>query len=196
MAIFIFTLLLAYLLGSLPTAVLYAKYFHGIDIREHGSGNAGATNSLRVLGKKAGAVVLLIDVAKGFALVYGYYYFKANISEAFLLGIAAILGHIYSVFTGFKGGKGVATALGVILAIDPISAMISIVVFALTVYLTKYVSLSSLLAALCFVLLIMFYHYGDTLFIAIGWFLFLLLAYTHRENIKKLIKGVENKIGG
>jgi acyl phosphate:glycerol-3-phosphate acyltransferase len=196
MVIFILTLLLAYLIGSLPTAVLYAKYFHGIDIREHGSGNAGATNSLRVLGKKAGAIVLLIDVAKGFALVYFYYHLKNNINEAFIVGIVAVLGHIYSVFTSFKGGKGVATALGVILAIDPMSAMISIVVFALTVYLTKYVSLGSLLAALCFVLLITFYHHQATVFIGIGWFLFLLLAYTHRVNIKNLINGVENKVGG
>ncbi len=183
----------AYLLGSLPTAIIYAKTFHGIDIREHGSGNAGATNSMRVMGKKAGIIVLIIDVLKGFLVVYFYYKFQNDLAEAFLVGICAVLGHIFSIFSGFKGGKGIATSLGVILAIFPIGALISICVFASTVFVSKYVSLGSLLAGVSFASILTYLHPNDLFLILISWLLVILLFFTHRSNIQKITNGTENK---
>jgi acyl phosphate:glycerol-3-phosphate acyltransferase len=194
MVITILLFILSYFLGSFPTAVWYAKLFHGIDIREHGSGNAGATNSLRVLGKKAGIVVLLFDVVKGYLPVYLFKTFSETPDLAFLVGIVAILGHVYSVFSGFKGGKGIATSLGVILAVQPVGALISVVAFVLTVAVSKYVSLGSLMAALVFNIYISFFIESPILIMVSGWFLLALLVYTHRTNIKKLIAGTENKI--
>lgn len=184
---------LAYLVGSIPSAVWYAKLFHGIDIREHGSGNAGATNSLRILGKRAGITVLIIDTLKGFvpAFVAGYYVEEPYLR--FLVGIASVIGHILPVFSGFRGGKGIATSLGVILAIYPLGALISVVVFALTVLLTKYVSLGSLLASLAFFIILMIKFPADLYLILVGLGLFLLLMFMHRANIKRLITGTENR---
>jgi acyl phosphate:glycerol-3-phosphate acyltransferase len=187
---------LAYLMGSIPTAVWYGRYVHGIDIKQHGSGNAGATNSLRVLGKKAGVIVLLIDVLKGFLVVYLFESIYQDSFMAFLVGIFAILGHIFPVFSNFKGGKGIATSLGVILAVFPLGAAVCIVVFILTVWLSKYVSLASLLASFVFCVLLTYQYFEVNLpLVAVGWGLFLLLAYMHRTNITKLLLGTENKIG-
>jgi glycerol-3-phosphate acyltransferase PlsY len=184
---------LAYLAGSIPTAVWYAKLFHGIDIREHGSGNAGATNSLRILGKKAGITVLVIDMIKGFLPVFLASFYIDEIHIRFLIGIAAVIGHILPVFSGFRGGKGIATSLGIILAIYPLGALISVVVFALTVGISRYVSLGSLLASLAF-FIILIVRFPENLFlILVGLGLFLLLVFMHRENVKRLINGNENK---
>ena len=136
-------LLLAYLIGSIPSAVWYAKYFHGIDIREHGSGNAGATNSLRVLGKKAGIIVLIFDLIKGLTPVLLSKYFGFLPEFSFIVGIVCVVGHIWSVFSQFKGGKGIATSLGVILAVSPLGAGISILVFIIVVVIFRYVSCKS-----------------------------------------------------
>lgn len=185
---------LAYLMGSIPTAFWYAKYFHGIDIRQHGSGNVGATNSLRVLGKKAGIIVLIFDLLKGLIPVLLSRYLGFSEEETFLVGIVSILGHIWSVFANFKGGKGIATSLGVILAVSPAGAGVSVLVFVAVVYFTKYVSLGSLLAGLTFVLYYLLFNSSQTLMSLIAFLLFVLLVYTHRENIKKLLKGTENKL--
>lgn len=184
---------LAYLVGSIPSAVWYARVFHGIDIREHGSGNAGATNSLRILGKKAGVTVLIIDTLKGFlpAFVSGFYLQEPYLQ--FIVGLAAVIGHILPVFSGFRGGKGIATSLGVILAIYPLGALISVVVFGLTVWLTRYVSLGSLLASLAFFVVLILHFPSDLYLILVGLGLFLLLVFMHRSNIGRLIKGNENK---
>ena len=186
-------LLLAYLIGSIPSAVWYAKYFHGIDIREHGSGNAGATNSLRVLGKKAGVIVLIFDLLKGLIPVLISKYLGFSEEFSFLVGISCVVGHIWSVFAQFKGGKGVATSLGIILAVSPTGAGISILVFILVVYIYRYVSLASLLAALTFVIYYAFMGSSDLTMSIIAALLFGLLVYTHRENLKKLRSGTENK---
>jgi glycerol-3-phosphate acyltransferase PlsY len=185
----------AYLLGSIPSAYWYGKYFHGIDIREHGSGNIGATNSLRVLGKKAGIFVLIFDLLKGLIPVYLARYLGLSEEMVFLIGLTAILGHIFSIFAGFKGGKGIATSLGVILAVSPIGGGMSAVVFIVIVYITKYVSLGSLLAGLAFVVYFLILNgvFNPLSYIAFG--LLLLIVFTHRINIQKLLNGTENKLG-
>ncbi len=190
----------AYLLGSIPTAVWYGKVFHGIDIRQHGSGNSGANNSLRILGKTAGITVLIIDLLKGlFAVFLTQYVLKTNDQLLpLLMGIIAILGHLYPIFAQFRGGKGIATALGVIIAVLPMSVFACVVVFFLTVVLTKYVSLGSLLGALAFpiqVSLEIWNVVSDNYYIGLAWLLFFILAYAHRENIQRLFKGVESKFG-
>ncbi|MCP9769131.1 glycerol-3-phosphate 1-O-acyltransferase [Lacihabitans sp. LS3-19] len=187
--------LFAYLLGSIPTAYWYAKFFHGIDIRQHGSGNIGATNSLRVLGKKAGIIVLIFDLLKGLIPAYLARFLGLSEDLVFLIGITSILGHIFSVFAGFKGGKGIATSLGVILAVSPIGGGVSVLVFITVVYITKYVSLGSLLAGLAFVVYFLISNgvLNSLSYIAIG--LLLLIVFTHRVNIQKLMHGNENKLG-
>lgn len=184
----------AYLVGSVPTAYWYAKYFHGIDIRQHGSGNVGATNSLRVLGKKAGIIVLVFDLLKGLLPVLLARYLGFSEEQTFLVGIVSILGHIWSVFANFKGGKGIATSLGVILAVSPAGAGLSVAVFVAVVYFTRYVSLASMLAGLTFVFYYLVFNFDQTYMSIIAFGLFLLLVFTHRENIKRLAKGTESKI--
>jgi acyl phosphate:glycerol-3-phosphate acyltransferase len=184
----------AYLMGSIPTAFWYAKVFHGIDIRQHGSGNVGATNSLRVLGKKAGAIVLIFDLLKGLIPILLAKNLGYNEEMTFVVGIASIIGHVWPVFAGFKGGKGIATSLGVILAVSPIGAAISLVVFLITVYFSRYVSLGSLLAGLSFVLYYLIFNSTQSVMLLIASGLFALLVFTHRENIKRLSKGTESKI--
>ncbi len=184
----------AYIMGSIPTAYWYAKYFHGIDIRQHGSGNVGATNSLRVLGKKAGIIVLIFDLLKGLLPVLIARSLGFSEEQTFLIGIVCILGHIWSVFANFKGGKGIATSLGVILAVSPAGAGISLVVFVAIVYFTKYVSLASMLAGLAFVFYYLVFNFEQTNMSLIAFGLFMLLVFTHRENIKRLVAGTESKI--
>ncbi len=192
----------AYLLGSIPSAVWYGKVFHGIDIRQHGSGNAGANNSLRTLGKTAGISVLSIDFLKGFLAVFLTNYLLKNNGEwqSLFLGIAAVVGHIYPIFAQFRGGKGIATAMGVVVAVLPMAAIACVVVFFLTVVLTKYVSLGSLLGALAFPVQVsletwnnLYQHHPN--FYGLAWALFFLLAFAHRENISRLLKGKESKFG-
>ena len=192
--------LLAYLLGSIPTAVWYGKFFHGIDVRQHGSGNAGATNSLRTFGKKAGIIVLIIDFFKGFiAVSLASWLFPDSDENLYLyMGIAAVVGHLYPVFAQFRGGKGVATAIGVVVATFPPTAIGCVVVFLILVFLTKYVSLASMLGALAFPIQITFNLWGDMATpytVAFSWFLFFILVFTHRHNIQRLMKGTENKVG-
>jgi acyl phosphate:glycerol-3-phosphate acyltransferase len=200
MTLIVASAIFAYLLGSIPSAVWYGKIFHGVDIRQHGSGNAGATNSLRIFGKKAGIIVLIFDSLKGFLAVYLTKHFLKTDNELLplLIGVLVVLGHIYPVFAQFRGGKGVATAIGVIVAVLPMAALGCIVVFFLTVLLTKYVSLGSLLGALAFPVQVSLKRWNDVsdpYYIGLAWLFFFVLAYTHRENIQRLIKGSESKFG-
>ena len=194
----------AYLLGSIPSAIWYGEAYFGIDIRKYGSGNAGATNTFRVLGKRAGTIVLLIDVLKGWtATRLASLLFYVDVLESpqlqvfkLALGSVAILGHLYPVFVNFKGGKGVATSLGMVLAIQPLIAAVCIGIFLLVLLASNYVSLSSMVAALAFPLLLVFGAFGHAsdLMIVFGFVLFAVVAYTHHKNIVRLLKGNESRV--
>ncbi|UBM57628.1 glycerol-3-phosphate 1-O-acyltransferase PlsY [Marinilongibacter aquaticus] len=187
-------LILAYLLGSIPSAVLYGRIFHGVDVREHGSGNAGATNSLRVLGKRAGLAVLIIDVLKGVLAVQIPHFFFTNEADTLIIfGFAAVIGHLLPVFANFRGGKGVATSFGIILALQPLAAVFVLVVFLAVVYTSKYVSLASLSASFSFLVYCFWQMPGQRFYHLMCLVLFLLLVFTHRQNIKRLVRGEENK---
>jgi glycerol-3-phosphate acyltransferase PlsY len=194
---------LAYLLGSIPSAVWIGKIFHDIDVREHGSGNAGATNVMRVLGIKTGVPVLLIDMFKGWISVFGLHFFK-NIQqdqEYFMLlsifcGIFAVIGHILPVFAGFRGGKGVATIAGVCLALHPLATLSSLAVFVFILLIWKYVSLASIGAGTSFPIWVILVY--KTAYISLSIFSIIaaiLLIFTHRKNIERLLKKQEAKAG-
>ncbi|MFO7978917.1 MAG: glycerol-3-phosphate 1-O-acyltransferase PlsY [Bacteroidales bacterium] len=192
----------AYLLGSIPTAVWIGKSFYGIDVREHGSGNAGATNALRVLGNKVGIVVLLLDALKGVAAVS----LALLVQEKFqspdlfvlfqlVLGALALTGHVYPVFASFRGGKGIATLAGIITILLPLAVLICLGVFLLVFIPTRYVSLGSLSAALAFpvaVIWILDINLLPVIVFSIMVAIFVVL--THLKNIKRLLHGRENKI--
>ena len=192
---------LAYLLGSIPTAVWVGKRFYGLDVREHGSKNAGATNTFRVLGKKPGKIVLAIDVLKGLIAVLlplvasGLYDENTIINFQLFAAVFVILGHVFPLFANFRGGKGVATSLGVIFAIHPPAAGICLAIF-LVVFLTfSYVSLGAIITAISFPLVIHFvFHVTSlplTIFsIVIG----AAVVITHKKNIIRLMKGEESKM--
>ncbi|CAN5504287.1 glycerol-3-phosphate 1-O-acyltransferase PlsY [soil metagenome] len=192
----------AYLLGSIPSAVWIGKLFYNVDVREYGSGNAGATNTFRVLGKNAGIPVLLIDVLKGFfavKLVFITGKFLPGTQQfvnfELSLAIAALLGHIFPVFAGFRGGKGVATLLGILSGVHPQAALICAIVFILTLFLTHYVSLSSMMSALTFPIVIMFvYHETIPSLNIFAMFVCILVFLTHQKNIERLLKREEGKV--
>ncbi len=197
----ILLVVLAYLIGSVSSAVLVSKRFYGIDIREHGSGNAGATNTFRVLGKNAGIIVMCADILKGFlavklSLISGYTWFtEPFVNLQVILGIAAVLGHIFPVFSGFRGGKGIATLFGMILGIQPIVAVSLVGVFMLMLLVTRYVSLSSISASIAFPLLILFiFREPEKSYqiFAIGTAALVIL--THHKNIGRLLSGNESKV--
>jgi glycerol-3-phosphate acyltransferase PlsY len=185
---------IAFLIGSIPTAYWYARYFHKLDIRQHGSGNIGATNSLRVLGKKAGVIVLIIDLLKGLIPVLIAKNMDFTPESTLIVGVFAVLGHLFSPFMGFKGGKGIATAFGVILGFSPLAALLCVVAFGLVYYFTRFVSLGSLLGVLVFLIftLIQFKDNLAVQLLAAG--LTVLLFFSHRENIKRLLSGTEGKV--
>lgn len=194
-------LLLAYLLGSIPTAVWIGKAFYNIDVREFGSGNAGATNTFRVLGKKAGIPVLIIDIIKGGLAVSLAWFSGFDPQSIFFtnfqiaLGLAALLGHIFPIFAGFRGGKGVATLLGVVICITPISCSLALVVFLLVLFTTRYVSLSSISAGLSypFILNLGLKNHDVTL-IVFSILVAVVLVFTHRKNIVRLLKKQESRV--
>ncbi len=196
-----FILLAAYLLGSVPNAVWIGRVFFNTDVRQYGSNNAGSTNTIRVLGYKAGLPVLLLDIMKGFLAVkmiyLTFYYIPETgeyISFQLLLGLAVIIGHIFPVFANFKGGKGVATLIGVILAIDPVSMLICIGVFMITLIITKYVSLSSMIAGLSFpILVIVVFNTTTSSLVIFSLIVFVLLLFTHQKNIERLLNNQESK---
>ncbi|MEJ2613762.1 MAG: glycerol-3-phosphate 1-O-acyltransferase PlsY [Ignavibacteriaceae bacterium] len=207
-------IVLSYLVGSIPTSIIVSKLAKGIDIREHGSGNAGGTNVMRVLGWKHGVFVILLDALKGVLAVivvarlhYGTMPFQnATPFDDFTLvqiiaGISAVIGHIWTVFAGFKGGKGIATALGMLLMIATVDMLVAIGVFVIVVSISKYVSLGSILGAIAVpVTLIVrenifnvnIHSYNTLLPFVIA--LVMLVIFTHRKNVVRLINGNENKV--
>lgn len=191
---------LAYLLGSIPSAVWFGKLLFGIDVRELGSKNAGATNTVRVLGWKAGLPVLFVDILKGFAavnLVWVSTYFSGTenfVDLQLTLGGFAVLGHIYPVFAGFRGGKGVACMFGIILAIAPLPTLLTLGIFLITLFITKYVSLSSIISGFTFPVLIMFvFKTTVQSLIIFSLIVAILLLLTHQKNIERLIRREESK---
>lgn len=201
----IILILLAYLLGSIPTSVWVSRKFFDIDIREYGSGNAGATNTYRVLGPKWGTFVMLVDMLKGVLATSLYYFFlpsylgsdnelyRTNLMIG--LGMAAVLGHIFPIWANFKGGKGVATLFGMAIAIQPLVAVCCIAVFLLVLYLTRFVSLSSILAGVAFMVFILFiFNEKETLYRIFAVLVALMIVLTHQKNIGRIIKGTEGKV--
>lgn len=189
-------LLLAYLLGSIPTSYLMGRLARGVDLREHGSGNLGATNAFRVLGWRAAVPVMVVDIVKGWAptALFPLWVDGGGGNWALAYGGAAILGHIFSVFVGFKGGKGVATSAGVFLALAPWAVLMGFVVWGFTVVLTRIVSLGSLLAALVLPVAVLVTNEPLPVF-WVSLALALLVIFAHRENIRRLAHGTERRLG-
>ncbi|MFO0322453.1 MAG: glycerol-3-phosphate 1-O-acyltransferase PlsY [Bacteroidota bacterium] len=191
----------AYLLGSIPSAVWWGKRFYGIDVREFGSGNAGATNTFRVLGKKAGFPVLIIDILKGTCAVLlahlSPYKFDTNpfVNLQLALGVSALIGHVFPVFVGFRGGKGVATILGVVICLTPITSALVLIVFLSILILTRYVSLSSILSGFSYPIFLnlLLDNQNETLMI-FSIFVSALLVITHKKNISRLIRNQESRV--
>ena len=195
-------IVLAYLIGSIPTSVWVSKYFFDFDIRDYGSGNAGATNTFRVLGATWGTLVMVIDMLKGVAAVKlalmlpDYLDTPVRLTNLQIgLGLAAVVGHIFPIWAEFRGGKGVATLFGMVLGIQPIVAVCCVGVFLLVLYLTRFVSLSSILASVAFpIFILVIFNEPEPLYrifaIAVG----LLVLLTHQKNIGRLLKGNEGKV--
>lgn len=194
-------MILAYLMGSIPTAVWTGRIFHNIDIREHGSGNAGATNVIRVLGWKTGIPVMIVDVAKGWAAAMLPVFFSISdmlpgelINYQILAGILAIIGHVYPIFAGFRGGKGVGSTFGVLLALNLLLTLSCLGIFLVVLFISGYVSLSSMSAGVAFpVFLFTVFSTPSPVFKAFSIFIAVSLIITHRKNIQRLIKGEESK---
>lgn len=195
-------IIVSYLIGSIPTALLVSKRFFGIDIRDYGSGNMGATNTFRVLGSRYGTIVMIFDILKGMAAVMLYnflpFYLHHELERTNLmlgLGSAAVVGHIFPIFAGFRGGKGVATLLGMILAIQPVIAGSCIGIFALVLYLTRYVSLSSILAAISLPICVLWiWNENELLYRIFALIVAILVIVTHQKNIGRILRGVESRI--
>ena len=193
--------LAAYALGSITTSVWAGKLFHGIDVREHGSGNAGATNTIRVLGWWTGIPVLAIDIAKGWAAsMLPVFLSLADpgdpvlINMQILCGMIAITGHIFPVFAGFKGGKGVASTFGVLLALSPLVTISCLVVFLFVLLITGYVSVSSMSAGIAFpVFVFIMYESPSLVFTIFSILIGIAILLTHKKNIEKLRRGEENR---
>lgn len=192
----------SYVCGSVPSSVWWGKAFYGIDVRQHGSHNAGATNTFRVLGPKAGVPVLLLDVLKGFLPVRllplwsgtDHYSDQWTLLRVLLVS-AAVIGHLYPVFAGFRGGKGIATSLGGVLAVHPGAAMICVLVFFAVFLSWRFVSLASLVAAISFPLAIVFVYREPSIVLRVfAVLLCIMVFYTHRQNIGRLLKGTEGRM--
>jgi glycerol-3-phosphate acyltransferase PlsY len=198
----ILLIILAYLVGSIPTAVWVSKFFFDIDIRDYGSGNSGATNTYRVLGSKWGTLVMIIDMIKAIVAVklafFLPYSFESDIYLVNMqlgLGLAAVLGHIFPIWAEFRGGKGVATLFGMVLGIQPNAALCCVGVFILVLYLTRWVSLSSILASIAFpVFILVIFNEPEKLYRVFAITVALLVLLTHQKNITRLIKGSESKV--
>lgn len=193
---------IAYLLGSIPTAVWLGKIKYGMDVREHGSKNAGATNTFRVLGKKAGILVLSIDILKGFIAVILPFLFgvgewgsKELIHVQLVAAILAVVGHVLPVFANFKGGKGVATSLGVIVGVQPAAAGICLALFLVVFIASKYVSLGAITAAIAFPIVVNILFNVETVWLTVfSLVLSCAVIFVHRKNIGRLLRNEENKM--
>jgi len=199
---FILFAISAYVLGSIPTAIWLGKAKYGIDVREHGSNNSGATNTFRVLGKKPGVVVLFIDILKGFIAVFLPFIFGIGewgsnhlIEVQLVAALCAVSGHVLPIFANFRGGKGVATSLGVIVGVHPIAAGICVAVFLIVFVISKYVSLGAMIAACCFPILLAFYFKVDSVWLlSFSVLLSAVVVYVHKKNIGRLLRKEENKM--
>jgi glycerol-3-phosphate acyltransferase PlsY len=196
-------ILLGYLIGSIPTAVWVGKAFHGIDIREHGSKNAGATNTFRVLGKRSGWFVLIVDVSKGIlaaCLPHFFSYLLEGYKDEFLIlqlcgSFSAVFGHVFPIFAQFRGGKGVATSLGIVIGINPYAALVCLAIFLIVFLSSRYVSLGAIISALCFPFVSYFMIQEDArIMIVFTVVLGVMVIMAHRKNIDRLWKGEENKM--
>lgn len=223
-------LAVSYLIGSIPTSIIAGKLLKGIDIRDFGSGNAGGTNAFRVLGWKTGLAVTILDIVKGaIAAISVVVFFETYpllgplpdinpIALRLIAGLSAVFGHVFTVFAGFKGGKGVSTAAGMMFGIAPITTLIVLGIFLLVVFISRYVSVASMLAAIAFPMIIAirkylfdlgsFKNYYFDLFntsiyirdsldyhlLIFGLIVALAIVYTHRENIRRLLSGNENRV--
>ena len=199
-------IVISYLIGSIPTSIITGKFLKNIDIRDHGSGNAGGTNAFRVLGWKAGLFVTIIDILKGVFTVI--YISQLTLSQVIFpleviqiaAGFSAIIGHIWTIFAGFRGGKGVATAAGMMIGLYPLAMLISFSIFALVLAISRYVSLSSMLGAISIPIILKllnsleYIQLSDLLFY-FSCLIAVLIVITHRKNIVKIINGTENKVG-
>jgi glycerol-3-phosphate acyltransferase PlsY len=199
----IIIILLGYLIGSIPTAVWVGKAFHGMDIREHGSKNAGATNTFRVLGKRSGWFVLIVDVSKGIlaaCLPHFFSYMLEGYKDEFLIlqlcgSFSAVFGHVFPLFAHFRGGKGVATSLGIVIGINPYAALVCLAIFLLVFISSRYVSLGAIISALCFPFVSYFMIQEDArIMIIFTVVLGVMVILAHRKNIDRLCKGEENKM--
>lgn len=205
---------LSYIVGSIPTSIIVSKLTHGIDIREHGSGNAGGTNVMRVLGLQAGLFVIAFDIFKGYVatmfipqIMFGPIPFnnrtpfEDHTVVQIIAGCAAVLGHTWTVFGGFRGGKGIATASGMLLGLATVEVLVSLGIFTAVFIISRYISLGSISAAVAFPLVMVVRHnmfgaeingYHTLIFFSIGISLFLI--YNHRSNIKRLLMGAEQRL--
>lgn len=195
--IYAIILILAYLLGSIPSGLIVGKLFYGMDIREHGSGNLGGTNTFRVLGKKAGIAVTAADILKGTLATYLPFIFGVSADiHPLLVGLFAVVGHMFPIFAGFRGGKAVATSGGVILAYSPLLFLLTVIVFLVSLKISKYVSLSSIICGLFAII----YAFIDMLirhdwpFFVVIFALAFFVIYRHRANIKRIKEKTEPKV--
>lgn len=195
-------IVVAYLIGSIPTAVWTSKLFFGIDIRDYGSGNSGATNTYRVLGARWGTFVMIVDMLKALVAVKLAYFLPYEAQSDFYLinmqlglGLAAVVGHIFPVWAEFRGGKGVASLFGMVLGIQPNVALCCVGIFMLVLYATRWVSLSSILASIAFPIFILFvFNEPETLYRVFAIVVALLVVLTHQKNITRILKGNENRL--
>ncbi|WP_224768290.1 MULTISPECIES: glycerol-3-phosphate 1-O-acyltransferase PlsY [Bacillaceae] len=185
-------IILAYLLGSIPSGLIVGKVGYGIDIREHGSGNLGGTNTFRTLGVKAGLIVTIADILKGTLAASLPFLFGVESVHPLLIGLFAVIGHTYPLFANFKGGKAVATSGGILLFFTPILFVTMLAVFFLILYITKYVSLSSMLTGIYAIIFSIFN--GDPILILVVSILTLFVIYRHRANIKRIKDKTEPKV--
>jgi len=194
-------LLLAYLVGAIPSAVWVGRTFYGIDVREYGSGNAGATNTFRVLGKKPGIAVLIMDILKGFlavkiAYLVGDYEPQSPefIDFELALAVCGLMGHIFPVYVGFRGGKGVATMLGILIGVHPEAALFCALVFMVSFTISRFVSLSSMLAGITFPVVIMVFYSTNSSINIFSLAVAIMILVTHQRNIERLLAGEESKV--
>jgi glycerol-3-phosphate acyltransferase PlsY len=197
----IFWGIIAYVIGSIPSSVWIGKSYFGKDVRDYGSGNAGATNTFRVLGTQAGIVVLLLDILKGVTAASLILYIPSvshgtdqYVNLQLLFGVLAVVGHIFPVFENFNGGKGIATLFGMLIGIHYLLAVACVALFVVVLLLTRYVSLSSILATISFpIFTIYIFHRDEPLLIAFGVAAALMVVITHKKNIVRLLNGEESK---